>query len=115
MTIDEISKCAAVGKPSVGMTCPERCLYFELKDLYQEFKAGKIDKETGELRKREAVGRYEKDLEGLMSPKDLYDWHAKFWREIELAGSEYARNPSLEAADLFFKAVYKAGRKSGSG
>ena len=115
MTVEEISKFAASGKNIAGMSCPERCLFLSLKEIYRDFKEGKITREDGEARKRRAVEQYEVDLQENVKSRDIYLWHTEFWRNIEEASGNYARNPSIESADAFFKAVYGAGRKKFGG
>ena len=113
MTVEEISKFALDGKNVSGMTCAERCLFLELKEIYRDFKEKKITKQDGELRKMAAVERFKKDAEEFASSRDIYAYHAAFWKRIEAAASEYHKSPSVETADNFFKAVYGAGRLGG--
>lgn len=111
MTVEEISKFAIDGIKTADMNCPERCLFYVLKELYRDFKDGKITKYEGEQRKADAVRQFEKDCEYYEKISDVSKRFAEFWKEIEETGSEYGKNPTIENADNFFKAVYGAGRK----
>ena len=57
MTTEEISKLARTGSlPQESMlTCPERCLYFTLVNLYAEYRDKKITAEQGEQEKKAAI------------------------------------------------------------
>ena len=60
MTVEEISKLAGNnGEPPEGNSV-ERCLYWELRDVYTRFKAGRITRSEGERLKSEAVERFKK-------------------------------------------------------
>jgi len=107
MTIDAINKHAFMDDPpDTVLTCPERCLYFNLRDLYREFKAGLITKEQGEKKKREAVSQYKKDRDALDFAEKINQNSADMWQRIEGASLRYIRDRTLENADAFMEAVY---------
>ena len=112
MTISEISKCAAGGiLPEAPMDCPERCLFYSLRDIYSENKAGHITKDEGKKRKQEAIGQYQRDCTEFFRGKHILEHHARMWAAIELAGNNYRKEPTIEHADAFITAVYGVGRK----
>ena len=66
MTIEEISKYASTGtRPGKAMNCAERCLFYELKEIYSEYRDNRITRAMGDQRKQEAVKQYQKDMEEL--------------------------------------------------
>ena len=112
MTGEEISKYAASGKlPEIEMNCAERALYWELKDSYGRYRAGEITRSEGENQKKEALKRFKADNDVLMYAKKIVGYHSRMWKEIECAADEYRKNPSIESADQFVRAVYGVDRK----
>jgi hypothetical protein len=110
MTIEEISKYASTGNMPDQMTCPERCLFYSLRDLYAMHKENRITRTQGEKMKQEIVKRYMDDVR-VYGFADKYIKHnARLWKEIEEAGSKYRKEPSIENADAFLEAVYGVGR-----
>ena len=112
ITIEEISKCASTGQmPDAEMNCAEKCLFYGLRDLYAMHKENRITRAMGEQEKEKLLKQFKKDSEELAYSKAFLQYHAKFWKEIEEAGTKYATEPSIENADAFMKAVYGVGRK----
>ena len=93
------------------MDCPERCLFYSLRDIYSENKAGHITKDEGKKRKQEAIGQYQRDCTEFFRGKHILEHHARMWAAIELAGNNYRKEPTIEHADAFITAVYGVGRK----
>lgn len=111
MTAEEIIKLAAKGKlPEEPLPCPERCLFFAMRDLYRQNKSGEISKEEGRSQKQKVMNQFRHDCEQLDYSKTIFSFHANMWKTIELAGSRYMKEPSIEHADEFVKAVYGVGR-----
>lgn len=107
MTKDQISKYAFMNEmPDVEMSCPERCLWYALKDVYRRFQSGDLTKAQGDVEKKKAFRQYEIDASKLEAAKRIVAHDANMWVEIELAGSAYGMNRTLENADVFFSAVY---------
>ena len=101
MTAEEITKLAAKGRlPEETLPCPERCLFYAMRDLYRQNKCGEISIEDG----------FRRDCEQFNYAKTIFAFHASMWKEIELAGSRYMKEPTIEHADEFVRAVYGAGR-----
>ena len=107
MTKEEISKYAFMNEmPETEMSCPERCLWYALRDVYSRFQSGDIKKEQSIQEKNKAVKQFEQDNGVLSSAKKIIAHNASMWAEIELANSMYAMDRTLENADAFVSAVY---------
>lgn len=108
MTTEEISKLARSGSlPQESLlTCPERCLYFTLVNLYAEYKQKKITAEQGEKEKKAAIMQYQRDTADYLRHRNLILHYSQLWQNIELAASAYRKEPSIEHADAFLEAVY---------
>ena len=114
MSEEEIGKSAANGIfPDGKMDIADRCLFFEVKDVYRRYKDGEISREDGERLKKEAVKRYREEKKKIEYVDRTYKFHSRMWVEVEGAANNYMTNPSIENADVFVRAVYGAGRKEG--
>lgn len=114
MTKEQISKYAFINElPDKEMTCPERCLWYALRDVYRRFQSGDIKKAQSIQEKNRAIKQYELDSGVLNSAKKIIDHNAAMWAEIELAGSMYTMDRTLENADAFVAAVYGVRPKKG--
>lgn len=111
MSEEEISRYASDGRVPEGITYIERCLYYELREIYAAHRDGKITRAQGEQRKREAIGRFRKEGDKIKWASKYLQLNAEMWKEIELAGSKYRNDPSIENADEFVEAVYRVKRK----
>lgn len=114
MTTEEISKFARTGSlpRESQLTCPERCLYFTLVNLYAEYKERKITAEQGEKEKKAAIMQYQRDTADYLRHRNLIQHYSRLWRNIELAASAYSKEPSIEHADAFLEAVYGVERST---
>ena len=113
LTVDQINAAAYEGVyPEANMTLPERCLFFSLFSLYQQFARGKLSKEQGAERKEAAVKMFRQDMADYEFTNKLLSHHANMWKEIELAGEKYSSERTLEHADAFIQAVYQVGPKA---
>ena len=92
--------------PDAEMTCPERCLWYDLRELYRQFRDGVLTREQGEKLKAQAIRRYDLDTGARESALRILRQNADMWAEIELAGSVYRTDRTLEHADAFIAAVY---------
>ena len=107
MTREDINKYAyAETVLPAGAPCPDRCLWFSLRDIYRQYRSGEISKEEGEKRKNRALRQHEHDSGCLTSAERILKNNARMWMEIELSGSAYALDRTLENADRFINAVY---------
>lgn len=93
--------------PDDAMTCPERALYYALRDIYSDYKRGIITKAKGEELKLKAMRQFEFDNQSISSAIKILKSHAEFWKSIEMASSRYRLERTLENADAFLEAVYK--------
>ena len=108
MTPDELEDLAIQRAPMPELRSQADVLLFQaFRNLY-EF-AGRVgmSPEQGKREKAEILNAYHinKTLE------DMQEATNKMWARIERAAAEYAKNPSVETADLFYKAVFRAERK----
>ena len=56
--------------------------------------------------KKRATRQYERDSSSLIAAERLLSHNAAMWAEIELAGSAYMMDRTIENADRFINAVY---------
>ena len=108
MTKENIIKLAAGGilPREVEMTCPERALFYTLKDIYDQYRKGIISKSNGESMKNKAMRQFDLDDAALKSALIILRQNAQLWQTIETAGSAYRQNRTLENADVFISTVY---------
>ena len=110
MTEEEISKCALLEKFPNGAVVYDHLAWYQLRDVYRDYRSGKITKEEGEGIKQ-SIFKYRRTL---ITREDMAKQAAKhladFWARIQCAGNEYAKNPTIDTADAFFEAVYRVGR-----
>ena len=93
--------------PEEAMTCPERALYYALRDIYSQYRKGIITKSKGEELKLKAMRQFELDNQAVSSAIRILKEHANFWKSVETAANHYRLERSLENADAFLEAVYK--------
>ena len=99
----------AARNPSVeerSLSCPERCFFYAMKELYQAFRENKITKEQGEEMRQAAEKQFNADCAEYAAAKKILLHHSKMWKGIEQAGSAYRNNRTIENADAFIGAVY---------
>ena len=89
------------------MTCPERALFYTLKEIYSDYRQGTISKAKGEDLKNKAMRQFEIDNGAVMSAMRILREHAQFWKSVEMSASRYRLERTLENADAFLEAVYK--------
>lgn len=96
-----------------GLKPWEQSAYISLRGLYRQYRAGAIDRETAAAEKQK-IFKAAQDAESMEAFRDkLARSTVTLWREIEAAGSAYAKEPTLETADDFYRAVYRVRRKAG--
>lgn len=107
MTDDQISQLAAKQEmPPDGMTYVDWLLWYMLRDIYRDFKSGKLDAQKGAERKRHALEVWEKESFRVRQLNELADSAGKLWKRIEIAGCNYRKDRTLENADALMKAIY---------
>ena len=108
MTFDDISKLAAKNeRPESGMTYVDYLAWYVLRDIYRDYKAGRIDKERGESRKRDALDLWERETAKISSIRDQVFEVAELWKRIESAANAYQLNRTVENADKLIFAIYR--------
>lgn len=109
-----IAMLAADGGPIPDELKPwEQNAYIALRGLYRQYRAGVVNRETAAAEKRK-IAKAARDAERMEAFRDkLAQSTVTLWREIEAAGSAYAKEPTLENADAFYRAVYRVRRKTG--
>lgn len=84
--------------------------WYKLRDVYRNYKAGKISKEiAADTKKSILVARQteiDRNTEHFKAEKHLAD----FWYKIHAAATVYMKDPTIEHADKFVEAVYGASR-----
>lgn len=106
MTIDELSALASKNERPDGAEPQDLLAWYELRDLYREFRAGRISKDQGGREKVRIIFDRQKYAEQIESVRGELQRNASFWKSIEQAATEYNLNPTIENADKFIKAVY---------
>ena len=106
MTKDEIAKLAARNTKPPDAEPLEELLWYWLRDMYSEFAAGNLDKQTGAEQKSLLYKRFDK----LAAERDVFSRivaaRNKLWSDIELAHMAYNKERTIEAADQFVATVY---------
>lgn len=112
MTKEDISKYAYMNElPDASLSCPERCLWYALRDVYRRFQSGDLTKVQSIAEKTKAIRQFELDCKVLHLADRIVTRNAAMWAEIELAGSMYRLDRTLENADAFINAVYNVKMK----
>ena len=107
MTADQISQLAARQEmPPDGMTYVDWLLWYMLRDIYRDFKAGRLDAEKGAERKQHSLSIWEKESFRARQLNELADSAGKMWNRIEMAANAYRLNRSLQNADKLIEAIY---------
>ncbi len=90
-----------------GAAMPERCAWWELREIYRRYRSGEIDRALGRRLMAEVNQQYQADQTMIYNLERIRDRSAAMWAEIEKAGSEYAlsENRSPEA-DRLWEAIY---------
>lgn len=108
MTPEELEDLAYQGAPMPDLRSQADVLLFQaFRNLYDFAKRVGMSPEQGKREKSQIVEahRINKALE------DMQESTNNMWARIERAAAEYAKSPSVETADLFYKAVFRAERK----
>lgn len=117
---EEICNYAFAGELPDGavLTAPERALYYAVREMYDLYKKGRINAQTGAERKRAAIRLYNRDVTETEGNKQLIRNQGDYWRRVELVGERYAlirTKPAdtiesmaevIAAADNLFEVVY---------
>ena len=108
MTPEELEDLAYNGRPMPDLRSQAQCLLFQaFRNLYDYAKRVHMTPEQGRREKQEILKAYEinKFLE------DMQEQTNQMWKRIEIAASEYRKDPSVKNADKLLKAIYRTERK----
>lgn len=105
--IEFISRQAATQRyPPDDLNVAERCLFYSLRDMYDEYKRGTLNATDGAERKNKALRQYEADCMDIQKA-NIYTQHvAEMYKRIEWAAKCYHDIHDLYTADKFVEAVY---------
>lgn len=110
--LETIIKSAAAGDvPEQSMLLPEELLWYQLRDLYRQFRSGGVTKADAANAKARFISEYNRNMANLFIDERIAEQHAQMWKEIEAAGTAYRKGRTLEHADAFVDAVYGIRRK----
>ena len=99
-------------EPAEDWKAPEIVLWYAFRELYQNFRDGKTRKAEAEKVKAEIIKRYQVQKTEYDTMKNIVRRQAEMWNRIEIAGSRYGTERTIENADAFFEAVYDVKLKS---
>lgn len=81
-------------------------LWYMLRDIYNGYKAGTLDKDACVERKAEAVDIWERETFKRDQSRQLATRCADLWKNVEEAASLYRKERTLKNADLMLVAIY---------
>ena len=93
-------------EPAESWKAPEIVLWYAFRELYRNFRDGKTRKAEAEKVKAEIIKRYQVQKTEYDIMKNIVRRQAEMWNRIEIAGSRYGTERTIENADAFFEAVY---------
>lgn len=111
MSPDQIEDLAFRGETlPQGLDMAEQLLFLSFRQLYQYARLIRMDPERGRREKTAILEEFRR------RQRQVY-WMEKtnrMWTAIELTGSAFGRERTIENAEAFFRAVYGAGLKERS-
>ena len=106
-TVQELSSLAAKGvRPKDGLTYYEWLLWYELRDIYSDWKNKTSTEEALKARKQDAVSRYDKLRRIERTHSEDMRRVADLFKAIEAVGIAYRKDRTLENADRLMNVVY---------
>ena len=106
-SVEELSKLAAKGKkPDYPLTAAEWLLWYELRDIYSDLRAGTYDPDRLKERKEKAVLRFDSMTKKDREFRDAAFRMAETWKAVEETAAEYRKHPSMETADAMMNVIY---------
>ena len=108
MDIDQLEDIAFNGGAMPDLRSQAQCVLFQaLRNLYDYARRVQMPIEQGKREKAQILEAYRinRFLEAMQEKTN------DKWKNIELAASAYAKNPSVETADKLFEALYGVKRK----
>lgn len=106
-TVQELSSLAAKGvRPKDGLTYYEWLIWYELRDIYSDWKNKTADEDVLKARKEKAVVRFDEMKRKETQHREDCFRIAKLYKKIEAAGIAYRKERTLENADRLMNVVY---------
>lgn len=106
-TVQELFSLAAKGaRPSEALTSYEWLLWYELRDIYSDWRNKAQDEERLKARKQDAVVRYETQKRKEAQHDDAMRRVAALFQNIEEVGIAYRKDRNLDNADRLMNVVY---------
>lgn len=106
-TVQELSALAAKGvRPKDGLTYYEWLIWYELRDIYSDWKNKTATEETLKARKQAAVSRYDSLRRIERTHSEDMRRVADLFKAIEAVGIAYRKDRTLENADRLMNVVY---------
>ena len=93
-------------EPAESWKAPEIVLWYAFRELYRDYREGKIKEDKAKIIKSEIVKRYHVQKTEYETMQNIVRRQAEMWNRIEIAGSRYGTERTIENADAFFEAVY---------
>lgn len=101
MDDETLSKLAYSGQPPESALPHEWLLWYRLRDIYADTRAGRMTAEQGRAAKLTAVNSFR-------SEREAWERNTLFWKRIEDAATAYAKSEGRTAeGDAFYEAVYR--------
>lgn len=110
MTEEELSKAAMTERYPESNMSYDWLTWYKLRDVYRDFKTGRIGKSEGEAQKKSIFLSHKKAIDEYNQRRKVDLHFADFWRKIEEVGTVYRKDPTIANADRFLEAVYGVGR-----
>lgn len=110
-TVQELSALAAKGnKPSMALAYYEALLWYELRDIYSDWRSQTSTEEALKARKQEAVIRYEKLKRIERTHSEDMRRVGELFQAVEAVGIDYRNAQTtedrLDAADRMMNVIY---------
>ena len=108
MTLEQLEDMAFHGNPMPDLRSQaDTLLFLSFRNLYDFAKRAGMSPEQGKREKSQIVEahRINKFLEEMQESTN------QMWKRIELAATEYRKNPSVQTADVLMEAIFRTDRK----
>ena len=93
-------------EPAESWKAPEIVLWYAFRELYRDYREGKIKEDKAKSIKSEIIKRYHVQKTEYETMQNIVRRQAEMWQKIEIAGSRYRLDRKLENADAFIESVY---------
>ena len=97
---EELSKLAYDEVPPESALPHEWLLWYRLRDIYADVRAGRLVMQAGQAKKQTAVNSFH-------SAREMWERNERLWQRIERAATAYAKAEThTPEADAFYEALY---------